>query len=201
MTMVNRCDCCCVCGAFCSNDPYCGRDMWFTATYSGASNGSNGFCSNCATDLNVSFSIDNTNASTSVDAATWNVSRPAYTSHDAKDGTRVCSWMGAAAGDITSFCSTGAAFINSAAIEVYQGTDDKWRMVYVVGWGDASGYYCLLAGESLLGGTGDAVDCGDPGEGTPTFSLNISLTRYDEVGVDGGYCTPPTSVLIEGDPQ
>lgn len=198
MSGSNRCDCCCVCGAFCSNAPYCGRDMWFVFTYAGASNGSSGDCANCAADLNASGSITNVGGG-STDAATWNASRPAYTGRDAKDGTRVCGWP--TSDTVTSACSAGAAEVTGAGIDVYQGTDDKWYMVYSAQFNDNAGYTCLLAGEQVFAGAGAAMDCGEVGEMTPTFSLTITLARYNESGTADAGCVPPTSVLVEGDPQ
>lgn len=200
MSFTSRCDCCCLCGAFCSNAPYCGRDMWFVVTFSGASNGSSGDCVNCAADLNVAGALDNTGGSTSVSAATWNATRPAYSGRDAKDGTRVCTWVGGFT-QIDSACSAGAANLNGATITVYYGTDDKWYMIFDVLFVDYAGYQCLLAGEQVFSGGGAAMDCGEPGEMTPTFSLTITLTRYDESGTADVGCVPTSSVLVEGDPQ
>lgn len=199
MSGSNRCDCCCACGAFCSNAPYCGCDMLWVSTYSGAVDGGASSCGgSCPTDINVSLSF--TYFDGCVNAADWNASRPAWTSHDAKAGSKVCRWLttGATFGTQVDFCSN-AGYIRDHAITVYIGTDNKWRMVFAASIGGA--YFADVGGEAEFDSSGSPMDCGTPGEGSPTFSLTIPLTLYLYVGSTSSTCDPPTSVLVEGDPQ
>lgn len=192
--LVNRCDCCCLCGLFCSNDGYCGRYMEWILTLSGASVGSGGVC--LCTDLNSTVNVPNDFAFASESAATWNATRPAWTGRDAKDGTTVCSWN---SGDsIAGDCNTSLSGFNVAT---YYGTDNKWYMVVSMLYAENSGYIATLAGEVEFSGSGAPMDCGTPGEGSPTFSLTVPLAPYDEIGTSGVDCNPPNSVLVEGNPQ
>lgn len=191
----NRCDCRCDCGAFCTG-AYCGKNMHWVSTFSGASNGSSGDCANC-TDLNAAGSVTLFGASTA--AAAWNATRPAWSGRDAKDGTNVCSWVGTFT--LSSLCSPGGASVSGIEITTYYGTDDKWYMLATTSFTDYNGYQCDLSGEAIFAGGGAPMDCGTPGEGTPTFSLTVTLARYNESGTPDTGCVPPTSVLIEGDPQ
>lgn len=200
MSGSNRCDCCCVCGAFCSNAPYCGRDMWWVATYSGATDGTVNSPPCTCTDLNAATSITSDAPASSTDAATWNAGRPSYSTHDAKDGTRVCSWL--AADDVVSTCGSGETGVIDASITIYQGDDDKWRMLYeAYYYMTLDGEEAYLGGEAEFPGGGAATDCGEPAEGTPTFSLSITLTTFNESAAYGNTCNAPTSVLVEGNPQ
>lgn len=191
------CDPCCPCGPFCLNG-YCGRFMQWIATHSGASVGpvNAGGCT--CTDLDGAPMGIRQGGGSSQSADDWNAARPAWTGRDAKDGTRVCSWI--ESDTLDSSCAGGSDQLHSAEISVYRGVDDKWYLVYSVQHLDLAAS-ATLAGEAEFDGGGAAMDCGEPGEGTPTFSLNVNLSSYNADAGYGDECGGPTSVLIEGDPQ
>lgn len=206
------CDVCCVCGLFCSNTPYCGRNMEFVLTHSGASNGAS--CVNCSdldgTSILMSWDGVNTRTfSASVWNSTWKSDYPAQ-AFDAKDGTNVCIWWeGPPKTDLDASCYSGAYYSASGiggggpVIAVYFGTDDKWHMTYKALYYEdngASGYSSVMSGDAEFAGGGAAMDCGTVGEMTPTFSLTITLSEYNAAGGPQD-CVPPTSVLVEGNPQ
>lgn len=197
MSGSNRCDCCetpCTCGAFCSNTPYCGGDMSWNLTTSGSSVGGGGACT--CTDLDAAFAVAGPPATS--DAATWNGIRPMWTGQDAKTGTNVCTWT--ASSGVSGSCSFGVtADLGTADVVVYQAADDKWYMASSIGYTENGGS-CTLGGETVFSGGGAAMDCGSVGEGSPTFSLAVALTQYNVFGTIT-QCNPPTSVLIEGNPQ
>ena len=189
------CDPCCACGAFCSNS-YCGCNMLWVGTYSGSLDGT--LCTGCSADIDIAVAFMVFLGSTA--ASDWNSSRPSWTSHDAKAGTRVSTWStdGSSMGTQVPFCSF-AGDVRAHVITTYLGTDDKWRMVFTADV-IASGYIGAIAGEKEFDSSGSPMDCGTPGEGSPTFSLAVPLTRYDYSGTPNLTCYPPTSVLVEGNP-
>jgi hypothetical protein len=206
MTMVNRCDCCCECGSACSNG-YCIRSMQWIGTTSGTTTGTPNGSSCVCTDLDgVPFGIRK-GAGTSITAATWNATRPPYSTTDAKTGTKVCSWV--ESDDVNGSCTSGATQITGSAITTYYGDDDKWHMIYEGQYnGPTANASALMAGDAEFPGGGAATNCGTPGEVSPTFSLSIPLTAYDPLDPTqpapspyGQDCYAPTSILIEGDPQ
>lgn len=173
--------------------------MLWVGTYSGSANGSG--CGACASELDVAVAFMVFSGSTS--AAGWNATRPAWTSHDALAGSKVCSWVtdGSASGTQISFCGGGVGDIREHAITTYLGDDNKWRMVFAANVVAPGLYFGTIAGEAEFNGSGAPMNCGTPGEGSPTFSLSIPLTRYDTFGTPNSTCFPPTSVLVEGNPQ
>lgn len=204
--------CPCPCGPFCSNSPYCGRNMAWVVTPDGAAAaGSDCTC----TDLNSAYPLETPASFFSYDAATFNSDFAAYYGWtNAKDGSTVCAWRLPASYDpsdpaVSSSCTDGALYSSAIffpVVFVVLGSDDKWRMCHSCYFVDRdltafpSEYSCDLAGEALLGGSGAAVNCGTIGEGSPTFSLEIPLTKFNESGTPLE-CSPPTSVLVEGNPQ
>lgn len=153
------------------------------------------------TDLNIAFPSDGTTPGTE-SAASWNSHRPAWTGRDAKADTTICSWF--LFFGFFSNCSAGYANLASGYLSTYYGTDNKWYMSADFSYGDsngASGCNATLGGEVVFNGGGAPMDCGTPGEVTPTFSLTIPLTAYFGFPCSFIQCNPPTSVLIEGNPQ
>lgn len=192
------CDFCCICGLFCSNTPYCGRYLEFVLTHDGASDADPMICTTCA-DLNAAIATlrDGINVYHR-SAAVWNSTfKPPGQAFDAKSGTTVCFWTPLFPDDTVSACS-GSAIISSIQVATYYGTDNKWHMTYRADYSESS-YTSVLSGDVEFSGGGAAMDCGEVGEGTPTFSLTIPLTEYDTSGTK--FCNPPTSVLVEGNPQ
>lgn len=193
------CDPCdpCDCGPFCSNTPYCGCDMSWVVTLSGASD-ITGTCT--CSELNVASSV--TGPATTVSAAAWNASRPAWTGRDAKSGTNVSTWTISSA--TTSTCTSGFSNLSDGTLTVYLGDNDKWYMVVSVFLSDSDGTSSCgidVAGESEFSGSGSPMDCGTVGEGTPTFSLSVSLSNYFGFPCSPITCNPPTAALVEGNPQ
>lgn len=192
------CDVCyppCSCGLFCSNTPYCGRDMAWVGTYNDASTIS-GFCT--CSGLNASTPITTNAVLKSYSAAAWNASRPAYSSRDAKADSTVCVWIDS--DNIAATCDPGStAIISSTAVTIYQGDDDKWYMIVDALYQEGA-FNCVLGGEQVFDGSGDPMDCGTPGEGSPTFVLTVTLAQYSTSGTIAE-CNPPTSITIEGNPQ
>lgn len=189
------CDVCCICGLFCSNTPYCGRNMEFVLTHSGATDADPMICTTCA-DMNGVLSTA-TAQREFANASDWNSTfKYPGAAFDAKAGTGVCRWAPDTL-DTLSACS-GSAIISSAKVATYFGTDNKWHMTYRADYSESS-YTSILSGDAEFDGGGAAMDCGEVGEGTPTFSLAIPLTEYDASGTK--FCNPPTSVLVEGNPQ
>lgn len=173
----NRCDCCCVCGTFCSGG-LCGRDFNFNGTLGGATNGSCGSCSSL--DAAMSFSFDQ-----SYSASEWNSGfKPITAAFDAKAGTRVCRW----ASLDTPLACAASAYIDGGFLHIYYGTDDKWHAVTDLNYIEGSAY--TLGGDAEFAGGGAPMDC-------DAFSLSIA------VAVTSGtptVCNPPTSILIENAP-
>ena len=192
------CDACCACGAFCSN-VYCGRDLEFNITFSGASDADAMVCATCA-DIAGTIGTDN-GGRTSYDAATWNSTyKPACASHSAKSGTTVCKWADATAETLGTSCGVSAVF-SAVLVYVYYGTDNKWYLIVMATYDEGPGpsYTATVAGEQIFPSSGAPMDCGSVGEGTPTFSLTVALALYDETGTAA--CFPPTTALVEGNPQ
>lgn len=192
MSAGNRCDCCCVCGLFCSGGE-CGRDYDFNGTTSGASNGTSGNCAgsgnaaDCAFVHNVAFSYTFLGSG---DAATWNASfKPNAAAFDAKSGTNVCRWQ---SNDVTT-TTCAAPFqtnLTGGVLHIYYGTDDKWHAVISMPYDESSGLSTTLEGDAEFAGGGAPMDC-------EAFSLSITLA------VDSGTpleCNPPTAILIENAP-
>lgn len=197
----SNCDPCCNCGAFCTSG-YCGHSMEFVLTHSGASNGAT--CTNCA-DMNTAVSTlkDGINPYYT-GAALWNGGfKPPGQAFDAKSGTNVCFWTEAyPESGLYAGCYSGA-FVTGIKVAAYFGTDDKWHMTYIATYhetGNGNNYQSTLSGDAEFAASGTPMDCGTPGEATPTFSLTISLSEYDVTGGPQD-CIPPTSVLVEGNPQ
>jgi len=190
------CDFCCECGAFCTGG-YCGASMLWVATPSGSTNGT--LCTDCSTDIDIAVAFNAFMGS--VNATDWNASRPSWTSHDAMSGSKVCVWKtdGSTFGTVVDYCGF-AGVIRSHVITTYLGTDGKWRMVFAADVVDF-GYTGAIVGEAEFASGGAPMDCGTPGEGSPTFSLSIPLTSIVYFGSSALSCLPPTSVLVEGNPQ
>jgi len=190
------CDPCCACGAFCSN-AYCGRDLEFNVTLSGGSDADPMVCSICDT-LTGAMGTDSSGHG-SYDAATWNSTyKPSWASQSAKSGTTVCQWT---SGDSFGITCGVTPTLSDLKVFVYYGADDKWYLMVQVTYEEAPGpsYSADLGGDQMFSGSGAAMDCGSVGEGSPTFSLTVSLNRYNESGAAA--CYPPVTALVEGNPQ
>lgn len=208
--LVNRCDCCtppCVCGAFCSNAPYCGYNLDFVATLSGALGGCD-----CATSMDITFPIVGRTGISSYSAAQWNTDFAAvYGFTNAKADSTVCVWYGASA-LASSYCPFPSVFWNLTfpTVFIVFGTDDKWRICYMVHYEETdltvpSVSSCDLTSECFLdqdvgSNAGNAVDCGTVGEGTPTYTVDMPLAQVNVVG-SVVLCSLPTNVVVEGNPQ
>lgn len=197
---VTNCGCNqCACGAMCGAS-YCGRAMHWVANHGGAAGGAPNASVCVCTDMNgVAINITDAGGG-SVDAATWNATRPAWSTIDAKAGTKVCSWVDSET--VVGTCDVGGTELNGAQITTFQDTDGLWRMLYAVTYtGPTANAGATMAGESLFPGGGAAGGCGTPGEATPTFQLDISLSAYEQGASYGQDCTGPTTVHIDGNPQ
>lgn len=193
------CDPCCACGAFCSNTPYCGRSLEFNVTLSGGSDADPMVCAICDT-LTGAMGTDS-GGHFSYDAATWNSTyKPSWASQSAKSGTTVCGWQDTGGETIGIVCGVNPT-LSALKVFVYYGADNKWYLMVQVTYEEGPGptYAALLGGDKVFDGSGAAMDCGEVGEGSPTFSLTVSLNRYSETGTAA--CYPPVTALVEGNPQ
>lgn len=195
------CDVCappCICGPFCSNTPYCAYSMAWVCTTIGANNLS-GFCG-CGA-LDTTFALNNAGGVTSYTASDWNTAfQSVYGFTEAKADSTVCDWQNPSGTVVGATCDPGfSAVLGNPILFAVLGTDDKWRMVFVITYQEAAGS-CDLVGESLLGGTGDPADCGTPGEGSPTLIQSINLSQDNVVGTIAE-CSTPIVVSIQGNPQ
>lgn len=203
MSAGNRCDCCCECEAFCTGG-YCGKNMNFVGTTSGASAGSSGNCAgsgnaaDCAFVLDAAFNYTFLGSGTAED---WNVSfKPSSAAFDAKAGTKVCRYQ--SSDSVGNVCGGGATTsLSGGVLHIYRGTDDKYHVAVAMPYEESTGYSATLGEDAEFDGGGAAMDCGTPGEMSPTFSLSGTLAVYDETGSPGVECNPPTGFLLEGDPQ
>jgi hypothetical protein len=184
MSIGLSCECCCVCGPFCSGGQ-CGDDLPLQGTTSGSTNGG---CAECAA-LNTAFSLVWERALT---AATWNASSPGSNGRptpasDAKDGTKVCQWT---SGDFASACSSPfEGRVEDLVLSIYLDADDKWHACILIDYLDGFGTY-ELSGDAEFPSSGVPIDC-------TAFSVSIPLSIASGSPF---YCNPPTAILIENAP-
>jgi len=179
--------------------------MEFVLTHIGAAIADAMLCTTCADmDGVVSTMQDGVNRY-SYPADAWNSTfKPPGQAFDAKAGTSVCFWSEPYPKTGLGASCTGVAFYSGGtvgpSVAIYFGTDNKWHMTYVAFYSETySTYSSTLSGDVEFAGGGAPMDCGTPGEATPTFSLTIPLSEYNQSGTQ--FCFPPTSVLVEGNPQ
>lgn len=176
--------------------------MQWVLTISGMTAGTSGSCT--CTGLNGSTLTAGAFAFESVSGAVWyNLAARPWTGRMPKTGSTVCVFTG---NDfVIEVCGGGGVQVGAnSIITVYLGNDDKWYMQASIDFIDTvnpSNYFATLAGEQVFSGGGAAMNCGTPGEATPSFSLSVTLTPYFESAAVGYGCYPPTAVLVEGNPQ
>jgi hypothetical protein len=111
------------------------------------------------------------------------------------DNTTVCVYSDYNSGGQFAQTCNGYDTIYMHAWIVYKSATGKWRMYIEFFWSglNQSGTFSY---DLVLSNDGSAINCGTPGELTPTLSYNLTLTDCNMTGTDDE-CTVPYSLLLE----